>query len=252
MPEKCPAPVRRLTWDSRFWGFPVAEYRSEKFSRRKIHQVLTWCQQRKVRCLYLFLPACNLAQHQGWLRQNRIRCVEKRILLKRSLAHPSLSSMLLSGWGSLPKIQTPKDADLKFLERAAFRMHRNTRFFKDRAFSAGKAALLYSLWIRRDFKKNHVLVALAGGKNRTPGAYISFEKLGAKVGRIGLLGVLPPFQGKGWGKQLTLAALQWLQQASCTRAFVTTQAENQAALRLYLSAGFRQCRIYVCFHRWFA
>jgi ribosomal protein S18 acetylase RimI-like enzyme len=251
MPEKCPAPVRRLAWDSRFWGFPVAEYRPERFSRRKIHQVLTWCQQRKVRCLYLFLPACNLAQHQGWLRQNRIHRVEERILLGRRLAHPSLSSMFPSGWASLSKIQTPKDADLKFLERAAFRMHRNTRFFKDRGFSARKAGLLYSLWIGKDFKKKHVLVALAGGNNRTIRGYVSFEKLDAKVGRIGLLAVLPPFQGKGWGKQLTLAALQWLQQASCTRAFVTTQAENQAALRLYRSAGFRQYRTYVCFHRWF-
>lgn len=252
MPEKYPASVRRLAWDSRFWGFPVAEYRPERFSRRKIHQVLTWCKRRKIRCLYLFLPACNLAQHHGWLRQNGISRVEKRILLKRSFKPPSLNSTFLARRTSLPGIQSAKGADLKFLERAAFRMHRNTRFFRDRAFSAGKAALLYSLWIRRDFKKNHVLVALEGGKNKDLRGYVSFEKLGAKVGRIGLLAVLPSFQGKEWGKQLTLAALQWLQQASCTRAFVTTQAENQAALRLYRSAGFRQYRVHVCFHRWFA
>lgn len=61
----------------------------------------------------------------------------------------------------------------------------------------------------------------------------------AMVGEIYVIAVHPDFHGRGLGRALTLAGLQWLQQAGATEAMLYVDAANTAAVAMYDHLGFR-------------
>jgi len=64
-----------------------------------------------------------------------------------------------------------------------------------------------------------------------------------RAGRRGYLqrvAVHPEARRRGWGRALVLDALRWLRRHDARRALVNTQWENQGALALYESCGFRR------------
>lgn len=148
------------------------------------------------------------------------------------------------------EIRRAKKSDLPTICGLVRRLHRNTRFFKDPQFSRKRAEMLYEKWIRKDFKFGQIFVAASSRHPRFIGGYITCEILPGKVGRIGLLGVAPHFQGRGMGHRLVWSALDWFGSRSCLEVRVTTQAENRPALRLYRSTGFQKIRVEACLHWW--
>jgi GNAT superfamily N-acetyltransferase len=61
------------------------------------------------------------------------------------------------------------------------------------------------------------------------------------LGAIQNLGVMPLHRGRGLGKALLVQALHGFRRAGLGRAFLEVTAQNEAAVRLYRSLGFR-CR----------
>jgi ribosomal protein S18 acetylase RimI-like enzyme len=74
----------------------------------------------------------------------------------------------------------------------------------------------------------------------------------AITGRAGRQGYLqriavdPSARRRGWGRTLVLDALRWLRRRDTRRALVNTQLDNDAALALYLSCGFRRLPLGLC------
>ena len=60
-----------------------------------------------------------------------------------------------------------------------------------------------------------------------------------KVGLFEPVGTHPDFQRKGLGRAVMLEGLRRLQQGGMKQAIVSTYEDNQAAIRLYESTGFR-------------
>lgn len=60
-----------------------------------------------------------------------------------------------------------------------------------------------------------------------------------KTGRIRMLGLAPEYRGRGTGKILLSAGLRYLKERGTASVVLTVDRENAAALRLYLSAGFK-------------
>lgn len=58
------------------------------------------------------------------------------------------------------------------------------------------------------------------------------------VGVIGMVGVLPVCQGKGFGKILTLAGLDHLQASAVNSVEITVDSQNPSAIHVYQNAGF--------------
>ena len=63
--------------------------------------------------------------------------------------------------------------------------------------------------------------------------------LAARVGYLQRVAVHPDARGRGWGHALVADALGWLWRHGADRVYVNTQLENDAALSLYESFGFR-------------
>jgi len=58
------------------------------------------------------------------------------------------------------------------------------------------------------------------------------------MGEIYVIGVDPDFQGRGWGRALTRAGLDWLAGAGLSVGMLYVDAANRAAVGLYRSLGF--------------
>ncbi len=80
-----------------------------------------------------------------------------------------------------------------------------------------------------------------GHRNRdaTPVAYAVTGRAGGQ-GYLQRLAVDPSVRGHGFGRALVGDALRWLHRGGGRRCLVNTQADNQDALRLYESCGFRR------------
>lgn len=87
-----------------------------------------------------------------------------------------------------------------------------------------------------------------------PGGEIFFARQGASVlgtcaaielgdGRVELakLGVTPEAQGKGLGRRLIEAAIEWARERGARRLALSSSTKLEAALRLYERMGFRRC-----------
>jgi mycothiol synthase len=58
------------------------------------------------------------------------------------------------------------------------------------------------------------------------------------MGEIYVIGVDPDFHGRGWGRALTQAGLDWLAQRGLTIGMLYVDADNVTALSMYRSMGF--------------
>jgi ribosomal protein S18 acetylase RimI-like enzyme len=62
------------------------------------------------------------------------------------------------------------------------------------------------------------------------------------IGAIQNVGVLPAFRGQGLGKALVRRALAGFFQAGLQRAYLEVTAQNEGAVRLYRSVGFKKAK----------
>jgi mycothiol synthase len=63
-----------------------------------------------------------------------------------------------------------------------------------------------------------------------------------RAGEIYVIGVDPDFQGRGLGRQLTLAGLDAISAAGVADALLYVDAANESAVGLYAKLGFRTHR----------
>jgi mycothiol synthase len=69
------------------------------------------------------------------------------------------------------------------------------------------------------------------------------------VGEIYVIGAHPAYQGRGLGRALVLAGLDWLHGQGLTVGMLYVEANNEPALRLYLRLGFEMVHDFRCWRR---
>lgn len=77
------------------------------------------------------------------------------------------------------------------------------------------------------------------------GAKDEFED--APIMNIGPLAIIPEYQGRGLGRMLLRAALNFAREQSYTRTVLCVNAENERAKVLYIQEGFKQVEAVVCY-----
>ena len=81
------------------------------------------------------------------------------------------------------------------------------------------------------------------------GERIAAYGITGRAGRQGYLqriGVDPEVQGRGFGRAMVADALRWLRRHRAHAAVVNTQLDNESALALYQSCGFREMPTGLC------
>ena len=236
-----------LTWDTAFWGFPIARVRGQKLADSSQAAVDAWCVERGVRCLYVLTRADDAAS-VATAEACGYHLVDVRITLDRRLREGEHFGHSDDGGVA---VRAARPSDVAPLEAIAREIHRDTRFYYDHRFPRTDCDRLYGTWIRQSCEgyADRVLVGDAG---HGPIGYVTCHQDGVAEGRIGLLGVEAPASGRGVGRALVRAALHWFfDERRLKIVSVVTQARNVGAQRLYQGCGFRTAAVGLWYHRWY-
>ena len=242
-------PCDFLTWDSEFWGFPVAQLRSNTLVFPDLADIDRWCQEQSIVCLY-FLATFDDPKTVGVAEAGGFQLTDARVTLGRK-AEPLLS---LAQPVNLPgfSIRPITNSDIASLQRIAAVSHRDSRFFFDLHFPRAKCEMLYARWIAESCSgyADRVLVGDVAGE---PVGYITCHAPESRdqAGRIGLVGVAPEFHGHGIGRELVQRALEWFAGEQVGMVTVATQGRNIAAQALYQRCGFVTRSQELWYHKWF-
>jgi len=144
-----------------------------------------------------------------------------------------------------------RTADLPALLPIASTSYGDTRFYQDPRFDRKACDRLYEIWLEKSCNgyANAVLVADNG---REPVGFITCHLMPDDAGNIGLVGVSDTAKGRGIGRALVQAALDWFAQQKRSYVTVVTQERNVAAQKLYQRCGFSLQDTDLWFHRWSA
>jgi dTDP-4-amino-4,6-dideoxy-D-galactose acyltransferase len=234
-----------LAFDSSIFGFPVARVPATD-DRNALAAALDGARRTGVRLIYLLTELSEAARVAEELSGTLI---SERVTFARDLTAadeiPVLSraepSVAVERWSAT--VPTP---ELLHLARDAGRF---SRFRVDSRVPLGVFERIYDAWITNSVSgkmADEVMVT------RDASSLSGLVTVGEKNGRaeIGLLAVRKDARGRGLGKALVGAALEWAVQRQFLEAQVVTQRANIAACRLYESCGYTIERVERVFHFW--
>ncbi|MCL4247800.1 MAG: GNAT family N-acetyltransferase [Anaerolineae bacterium] len=233
-----------LPWDSEFFGLRIARVRERHLTRHNVQQIMDWCTQAQIDCLY-FLAEADDPATIALAQAHRFQLVDIRVTLglrsKNRPQHPALPQS---------HVRSATAADVEALKAIARVSHLDSRFFFDPHFDRARSATLYAVWIEKSCQDyaDAVLVYDDGGG---AAGYITCDLDRDNSGSIGLVGVAAAWQGKGVGSTLVGASIDWLVKSGAAHVSVVTQGRNVRAQRLYQRHGFVTETMQLWYHRWF-
>ncbi len=240
-------PCELLPWDSNFFGFPVARVRGNVLTPDIADAIECWCEERRIQCLYFLArsdDSVTVTLAEAW----EFHLVDVRMTLERTVSDAPRPGMAKPVSG----IRETRIDDLSEMRRIARISHTDTRFFYDDRFPREQCESLYETWIQSSFEGFAQAVFVSDVKGSVGGYVTCHRSKESDEGSIGLIAVDVPHQGKGLGRQLVAAAMEWFIAQNVRRVSVVTQGRNMAAQRLYARTGFIPRTLELYYHRWFS
>ena len=233
-----------LEWDSTFFKIKIAQVTKNRLSHEDMNQVITWCRNNKIECLYL-LDDSDHAETTRLAEDNLFRLVDIRVTLEMTLRSISTVQGVFQG-----AVRLSMPQDVPALRAIARTSYHDSRFYYDQNFPRPLCDALYETWIEKSCHgyADSVLVAELSGR---PVGYISCHLLGQRKGKIGLIGVVSDSQGKGIGQRLISESLRWFSMQGVEHVTVVTQGRNRRAQSSYQRCGFITRSVQLWYHKWF-
>jgi dTDP-4-amino-4,6-dideoxy-D-galactose acyltransferase len=248
MNENREDPCELLTWDSEFWGFPIARVRGCTLTPERLLSIDRWCASRSIACLY-FLATFDDPTTVRCAEDGGFRLVDCRVTAAIAAARLTPSDRAEDPLGVV--IRPAISADVEVLRAIASDDYRTTRFYFDPHFPRAKCGLLYEHWIAASCNgfADHVLVAVI---NETPVGYITCHlPAGEEAARMGLINVASQARRRGIGQALIRHALDWFAQRQVEQMVGVTQARNVAIQAFNDRCGFVTRSFELWYHKWY-
>lgn len=237
---------RMLDWDSRFFGFPVAQIASPKLTSDELESVIAQLRRLGVRLAYwptddtCVETAHSIAERLGG------RLVDQKTTFFIDLARVSPFDITLHATVESYDRSMPAEQ----LVSLAIQSGEFSRFAVDPGIPRQKFTEMYTIWIDRSLDKQiaeEVLVVRDPAKG-----VVGMVTLGNKNGRgdIGLIAVDADFRGRKYGETLVRAAQQWFIAHGYAHGQVVTQGTNAPACKLYIRCGYSIEKVEPYFHFW--
>lgn len=238
-----------LPWDTEFFRCRIACVCGDTLRPEQAGQIDDWSRRNQIRGLYFLSRVDNPATIQT-ARLHGFELVDIRVTFKCAVTHSDKPTRpnLPAGIG----IRAMQPGDLFGLQAIARTAHGATRFFNDSHFPRQRVEDLYSTWITLAAQGRAQIVLVAASAANQPLGYVSchLDPVSRK-GQIGLVGVKAEARGKGIGKNLVLAAMDWFRTQEAQEVKVVTQGNNSAAQRLYERCGFLSSNLQLWYHKWY-
>lgn len=140
------------------------------------------------------------------------------------------------------------EADLRLLDIAG-KAFSYSRFFNDPFLPADLVAGIYRQWCRNAFMREDKYFAVYY-REHEPAGFLMFGTDLADGCRIELVAVKDKYRGQGIGRALLAACEAFCASQAISSIRLGTQADNLAAIRLYLGSGFIYSHCSSIYHMW--
>lgn len=230
-----------LEWDSGVFGMPVARVKVAR-DAQALKAAIDGARRTGVRLIYLLTESSDIARVAGGMGAT---LVSERVTFSRSVI--SLEKTRLAN--AVP-VETWSDRtatpELIQLARDAGRY---SRFYLDPRIPRDIFERIYDAWITNSLNGR---IAEEVMVTRDSSSVTGLVTVGTKSGRadIGLLAVRAEARGRGLGRRLVEASLDWAAKRQLAESQVVTQRANVEACRLYESCGYTIERAEHVFHFW--
>lgn len=233
-----------LNWDSDFFGDRIARLTTDRIDREIAYAAERWCGDNQIDCLY-FLARLDDPDTFRTAQAGGYQLVDVRVTWSASIS--GCGEATADSPGALRPFQ---ESDLRALREIAKVSHRDSRFYADPRFPGDACDRLYETWIERSCHgwADAVFVADMG---LGPVGYATAHRDTEVEGRLGLIAVDAGARGRGLGRLLVKAVLDWGRRERLQTVRVVTQGRNSGAMRLYGRCGFLPHVVQLWYHRWF-
>jgi dTDP-4-amino-4,6-dideoxy-D-galactose acyltransferase len=239
-----PLLVKRLDWDSQFFGLNVAY----------------------VSCLHLtdniYKAICNFVDtHNIQLIQYLCNCHDRKSVQVAEKGGFSFVDIRLTFVKSLIGVKEVEpyekttfrkavEDDVHSLQMMAGGLYKNSRYFFDERFSSDKTREFYEGWIRKAVRGefDHECWCLLEGEKIVAFCSVRYEQAGSA--QVGLIGVHEACAGRGLGRHILECTMAKLAKSGIIQLTVVTQGRNYPAQNLYQSVGFRTKESQLWYHKW--
>lgn len=222
--------IKRLDWDSDFFGFEVGEI----FDKTIIEDLDK----------YKLLIVKQKKDEDLQLKKFKKRFQETKVIFQKKLLFDNLIVNVDSiiDFDDLPIPKT-------IFYPLAFESGRYSRFKLDTNFSKKKFELLYIRWVDNSVNKQFADKVFYAKNNDEIVGFVTV-KLNEKYGVIGLIAVLANFQGKGIGKKLISKVEAFCVSNKILELRIPTQKENVLACAFYNNNGYQIFEETIIKHYW--
>lgn len=239
--------VRRLAWDSDFFGFNVA-YLSCRHLTPSIERLVSkYCSGTGVRVLE-YLANCHDSESVRQAEINGYRFTDIRMTFEKHLNGEP---------GAAPKLERPglsyglaEERHIESLRDLSRGIYRDSRYYFDKQFPEAKVTEFYQGWVEKAVKGTFDHECHCIFQEDQPIAFCTIRYVTKSNISIGLFGVRSDQKGGGIASHLLDRVFEATAARGARLATVVTQGRNYAAQRVYQKAGFRTRNVELWYHKW--
>ncbi|MBN2201026.1 GNAT family N-acetyltransferase [bacterium] len=224
--------IKKLDWDSDFFGYPVGVLKAKEYPRQQHRTFLR--EAKDYRLVYIFLDHSIARKPKGF------RLVDKKAVFVRRTEQVEIPS----GPGRILRFRGKPD---RALIRLAMESGKYSRFKTDPGFNGGEFRRLYAKWIENSVSGISAKATYVCRFKEETAGFVTLQVEG-RTASIGLIAVSGKYRGKGIGTALVLHAVRKAFDFGCGAITVATQLDNDPAVRLYLSNGFKLGSVKMIYH----
>jgi GNAT superfamily N-acetyltransferase len=134
-----------------------------------------------------------------------------------------------------PNIRIATEKDIIALKKMTKCLFKYSRFYHDPFFTKVEADRLFAAWVENSVKSEAADIVFWIKRV----GFVTCKKITATKGKIPLIGVVDTMRGKGFGKALVLAAIEWFRAEGIKRVQTRSQLTNIQAMDFYSKVGFQ-------------
>lgn len=235
--------IKKLEWDSSFFGFNIGEYKGLTMNKQKADRFFKIFKKSDFECVYLFLNSSDY--------QSIYEASSRKLLLADIRVYYELSSDYHSDGLQNQTVSTLDSKDQNNKNQVLLmskKLSQSSRFYFDRRFR-GKEEEMYTIWADKIMENDSGTIIVSLTEKKELAGFVACTINGG-VSELALVYVAESFRGQGVGIEMVRSAIRWSLENNANKITVKTSLRNIASNRLYQKNNFFIVESKLIYHAW--